>query len=307
MDSKALLDTGTVPNLISEKVCERLSFRTDQKLLGLTVTDGERTRSIGVVLDLPIFFDNRHVSMNSGAMGSPPFDVTIGVPTLEDLRGCLGFGVQQVTLFVGDIKACLSFDYAIIEVPDASISDTDSEDFTSDSEADPDDDENGANDTFVPLAYAFNEFQGSLIENAVSEKEIKRLSFLDNVEHPGKKTQGVTLSIVEDSDIIAWSPHDLSLADVSLQHYFELIDNISVHHPALRMTPKNNAFIRKELDSLLDAGIIVPDSKAWYFPVVIASEKDGTANFSGDYRSLNNVMKADRWPLPRIEEISDDL
>lgn len=40
---------------------------------------------------------------------------------------------------------------------------------------------------------------------------------------------------------------------------------------------------------------------------MIASKKDGKPRFFVDYRSLNRVMKADRWPLPKIEELFDDL
>ena len=63
-DSEALLDSGAVPNLISEKMCERLSLRFDRKFVGLTVADGQRARSVGVVSDLPVSFDNLHVSMD---------------------------------------------------------------------------------------------------------------------------------------------------------------------------------------------------------------------------------------------------
>lgn len=71
--------------------------------------------------------------------------------------------------------------------------------------------------------------------------------------------------------------------------------------------PKHNKFIRKELDSLLDAGIIVPASAPWSFPVVIFSEKDRNLGSRVDYRSVNRVTKADRCPLPRIEEDFDDV
>ena len=58
---------------------------------------------------------------------------------------------------------------------------------------------------------------------------------------------------------------------------------------------------------MLKAGIITASSSAWSFPVVIASKKEGKPRFCVDYRALNRVMKADRWPLPKIEELFDDL
>ena len=69
----------------------------------------------------------------------------------------------------------------------------------------------------------------------------------------------------------------------------------------------NNDIVRKELDNMLEAGIITPSSSAWYFPVVVVSEKDGNPRVCVDYRTINQRMKEDRWPLPKIEEIIDDL
>ena len=57
--------------------------------------------------------------------------------------------------------------------------------------------------------------------------------------------------------------------------------------------------MRKEIDDILEAVIIVPATTAWSFPVVIASKKEGAPRFCVDYRTLNRVMKADRWPLGR--------
>ncbi len=58
---------------------------------------------------------------------------------------------------------------------------------------------------------------------------------------------------------------------------------------------------------MLEAGIIRPAASAWSFPVVIANKSDGAPRFCVDYRKLNKIMKPDRWPLPRADEIIEDL
>lgn len=73
------------------------------------------------------------------------------------------------------------------------------------------------------------------------------------------------------------------------------------------MSPKHNEIIETEIEKILDAGIIAPASSAWSFPIVIASEKDGKPGFFVDYHALNQVIKADQWPFPKIEELFDDL
>ena len=82
-DAEALLDSGAVPNLISEKLCKKLSVDFNKKHIGLTVADGQRAHSIGTITDVPISFDDLHISMDFYVMKNPPFEVIIGVP----LRG----------------------------------------------------------------------------------------------------------------------------------------------------------------------------------------------------------------------------
>jgi len=58
---------------------------------------------------------------------------------------------------------------------------------------------------------------------------------------------------------------------------------------------------------MLEAGIITPNESAWASPVVITTKKDGSPRFCIDYRKLNNIMVPNRWPLPLVDEIIEDL
>lgn len=73
------------------------------------------------------------------------------------------------------------------------------------------------------------------------------------------------------------------------------------------MTPKHNEFFRSEVDNLLDAKSIFPTSAPWSFSVAPASKKEEVLTFCVDLRSLDEIMKADRWLLSRTEEVPDDL
>lgn len=74
-------------------------------------------------------------------MGSPPLDYNL-IFCREALEGCLNFVHQQITSVSSSKKATLSFEYAVVEVPADHSLETDIEDFTSDSDAPPDVNEN---------------------------------------------------------------------------------------------------------------------------------------------------------------------
>ena len=58
---------------------------------------------------------------------------------------------------------------------------------------------------------------------------------------------------------------------------------------------------------MLDAGIIEPSNSEWASPIVLVQKKDGTMRFCMDYQKLNSVAEAGAYPMPRLDELIDDL
>ena len=54
-------------------------------------------------------------------------------------------------------------------------------------------------------------------------------------------------------------------------------------------------------------GVIQPSSSPWASPIVLVRKKDGTLTICVDYRHLNSVTKPDTFPLPRIDDLLDQL
>ncbi|KAI3797375.1 hypothetical protein L1987_32631 [Smallanthus sonchifolius] len=62
-----------------------------------------------------------------------------------------------------------------------------------------------------------------------------------------------------------------------------------------------------QLQELLDKGFIRPSSSPWGAPVLFFKKKDGTFRMCIDYRELNKVTVKNRYPLPRIDDLFDQL
>jgi hypothetical protein len=65
--------------------------------------------------------------------------------------------------------------------------------------------------------------------------------------------------------------------------------------------------LKKQLKELLDKQFIHPSSSPWGAPVIFVEKKDGTQRMCVDYRALNEVTIKNKYPLPRIEDLFDQL
>ena len=62
-----------------------------------------------------------------------------------------------------------------------------------------------------------------------------------------------------------------------------------------------------QLQDLLDKGFIRPSTSPWGVSVLFAKKKDKTLRLCIDYRQLNRVTIKNRYPLPRIDDLFDQL
>ncbi|KAD6119157.1 hypothetical protein E3N88_10428 [Mikania micrantha] len=74
-----------------------------------------------------------------------------------------------------------------------------------------------------------------------------------------------------------------------------------------RLAPSEMQELMKQLQELLDKGFIRPSFSPWGAPVLFVKKKDGTLRMCIDYRDLNKVTIKNRYPLPRIDDLFDQL
>jgi hypothetical protein len=67
------------------------------------------------------------------------------------------------------------------------------------------------------------------------------------------------------------------------------------------------AELKIQLNDLLDKGYIRPSSSPWGCPALFVKKKDEALHLCVDYRSLNAITIKNKYPLPRIDILFDQL
>jgi hypothetical protein len=77
-------------------------------------------------------------------------------------------------------------------------------------------------------------------------------------------------------------------------------------NPYRMSTPKLKE-LKMQLKELLDLGLICPSVSPWGAPVIFIRKKDGSWRLCIDYRQLNKAMIKNQYPLPRIDDLFDQM
>ncbi|GJZ77375.1 retrotransposon protein, putative, ty3-gypsy subclass [Tanacetum coccineum] len=74
-----------------------------------------------------------------------------------------------------------------------------------------------------------------------------------------------------------------------------------------RLAPSEMKELLEQLKELSDKGFIRPSSSPWGAPVLFVKKKDGSFRMCIDYRELNKLTVKNHYPLPRIDDLFDQL
>jgi hypothetical protein len=80
-----------------------------------------------------------------------------------------------------------------------------------------------------------------------------------------------------------------------------------IYKTPFRMTTPELAELKEHIKELLEKGFIRPSSSLWGAPMIFVLKKDGTQRLCVDYRALNEVTIKNKYPLPRIDDLFDQL
>ena len=144
--------------------------------------------------------------------------------------------------------------------------------------------------------------------------EGKRIKFKSNFESKGSKLnslKGVSMDSVpivcEYPDVF---PEELPRMPLDRDVEF-LIDLLPGSGPIAKRPYKMSVDelkeLKKQLGEQLQKGFIQPSSSSWGAPVLFVEKKDRSQRLCIDYRSLNEVTIKNKYPLPRINDLFDQL
>ncbi|CAL2257385.1 unnamed protein product [Prunus armeniaca] len=152
----------------------------------------------------------------------------------------------------------------------------------------------------------------SCLISAVTAKRLLRKGCLGYLAHViDTKDKGLKLEDVpvvqEFSDVF---PEDLPGPPPHRQIEFtvELVPGTNpISQAPYRMAPAELRELKTQLQELVDKGFIRPSFSPWGAPMLFVKKKDGTMRLCIDYRQLNKVTVRNKYPLPRIDDLFDQL
>ena len=269
-DAYALVDPGATHSFISVPFTERHQIESQpiDGYMVVSVPNGDIMISESIVPGSRLVIQNKDFLADLIVLGIHDFDIVLGMDWLSKHRATLDFYKKEVRL-------------VRLEEPG------------------------------VIFRGIKREIAPSLI-NAMTASKMLRKGFQGYLAFVVDRRQEGTR--LEDIPIVKEFP-DVFLEDISgLPPDREVeftIDSIPgtepISIPPYRMAPAELIELKAQLEELLSKGFIRPSISPWGAPVLFVKKKDGSLRLCIDYRQLNRVTIRNQYPLPRIDELSDQL
>ena len=133
------------------------------------------------------------------------------------------------------------------------------------------------------------------------EDTMRGLKLQGDVVSDEKKRQ-LEVLVAEFGDIFRETPGLTKLTS----HTSDTGEATPIRSQAYRVPMHWKEPFKKELDQLLEQGIIKPSRSPWASPTVAVKKSDGSLRICVDYRCLNALTVADPYRMPRVDDLMDE-
>ncbi|GJV47018.1 retrovirus-related pol polyprotein from transposon 17.6 [Tanacetum coccineum] len=146
------------------------------------------------------------------------------------------------------------------------------------------------------------EFKKLLIKKYCPRTEVQKMEDEFTSDYEGEHTGVKKIPEVFPEDLPGLPP----VCQVEFQ--IDLIPGATpVARAPYRLAPSEMQELSNQLQELADRGFIRPSTSPWGAPVLFVKKKDGSFRMCIDYRELNKLTIKNRYPLPRIDDLFDQL
>ncbi|CAF4018800.1 unnamed protein product [Rotaria magnacalcarata] len=149
-----------------------------------------------------------------------------------------------------------------------------------------------------------NDLQKHLRAKCYSDQIRKHI--LESTKHMENKKQRLAIQDILWRNKILFDPTP-SIINIPSQSAIRTGDHPPIYSKQYSASYKDQDMKFQETQKLLERGQIEESTSPWSSPIVLVKKKDKTMRFCIDYRRLNAITIKDAYPLPRIDEIFDQL
>ena len=151
--------------------------------------------------------------------------------------------------------------------------------------------------------------QIKLQSSTIDQEKRSRLESQLHICEEGRTPQEITTMkecILNAADVFATTKAERGEVD-TVEHKIETGNHPPIKQPSRRVPFSVRGEIHKMVGDMLEAGVVQESLSPWASPIVLVKKKDGSLRFCVDYRRLNAVTRKDVFPLPRIDDLLDQL
>lgn len=133
--------------------------------------------------------------------------------------------------------------------------------------------------------------------------EVRHLQPFDELT-PDQKNEAELL--IKDFEKVSFEAKGLGRTHL-LRHKIDTGEVPPIKQRYYPLSPERLKELNRQLDEMLEMGVVEPSNSAWNNPVLLTPKPNGEWRFCLDSRKLNAVSKQDAYPLPYVSHILDQL